>query len=101
MNNSDQTLENSVLGLLSGKSSEDPFPLFAQMRGISSVVPIPLSMGGINHQAWMVTRMEEAMQVLKDHTHFTVDRSSIDINSNVQKNLAKKKRIIRLSHVSY
>ncbi|WP_176585865.1 cytochrome P450 family protein [Priestia megaterium] len=92
MNNSDQTLGKSVLSLLSGESSENPFPLFAQMRGISSVIPIPFSMQGINHQAWMVTHMEEAMQVLKDHTRFTVDPSFIDSNSNIEKNLAKNSK---------
>ncbi|MEH7321086.1 cytochrome P450 [Priestia megaterium] len=86
MDNSDQTLGKSLLDVLSGKSSDNPFPLFTQMRGMGSVVPIPFSMGGINHQAWVVTRMEETMQVLKDHTHFTVDRRSIVSSSAIEKN---------------
>lgn len=38
----------------------------------------------------MVTRIEEGMQVLKDHIRFTVDRSSIDGNSNSKKTLVDK-----------
>ncbi|MCP3739388.1 cytochrome P450 family protein [Rossellomorea sp. BNER] len=84
MNNSDQRLpEKAVLGLLSGESGENPFPLFAQIREVGSVIPIPSPMGGTNQQSWMVTRMEEAMQVLKDHSRFTVDQSSIDGQSDI------------------
>jgi cytochrome P450 len=85
MNHSDHSLpEKAVLGLLSGESGENPFPLFAQVREIGSVIPIPSPMGRTNQQTWMVTRMEEAMQVLKDQTHFTVDQSSIDGYSDIR-----------------
>ncbi|RAS80724.1 cytochrome P450 [Priestia endophytica] len=79
MDNSNQGLpEKEVLGLLSGKNGEDPFPLFAQLRERGPVISIPSPIPGTNHQAWLVTRMEEAMQLLKDHTHFTVDQSTIE-----------------------
>ncbi len=81
MNTPDQTVsEEAMLSLFSGGSAElmaNPFPLFAQMRSTGAVIPIPFPMAGTDHQAWAVTRMEEAVQVLKDHAHFTVDRSSI------------------------
>jgi cytochrome P450 len=56
-----------------GELSANPFPLFAQMRERGAVVPISLPIGGDSLQAWMVTRMEEAVRILKDHEHFTVD----------------------------
>ncbi|WP_028400677.1 cytochrome P450 family protein [Ectobacillus panaciterrae] len=89
MNNSDQTLsEKAILDVFSGKSGENPFPIFAQMRTMGAVIPIPSPMGEKNRQAWMVTRMEEAMQVLKDHAHFTVDGSSMADNSSIWQNNA-------------
>ena len=57
------------------------------MRAMGSVIPIPFPMGGTDRQAWMVTRMEEAMQVLKDHARFTVDASSIDGNNDIRQSL--------------
>ncbi|MNJ41654.1 cytochrome P450 family protein [Paenibacillus bouchesdurhonensis] len=69
--------EKAVFSLFSGESGDNPFSLFAQLRGIGSVIPIPFPMGSTDRPAWMVTRMEEAMLVLKDHQLFTVDSSSI------------------------
>ncbi|MCY7939627.1 cytochrome P450 [Bacillus inaquosorum] len=87
MNTSDQNVpENS---LFRDANSENPFPLFAKLRAMSPVIPIPNPMGGTG-QTWMVTRIEEGMQVLKDHIRFTVDRSSIDGNSNSKKTLVDK-----------
>lgn len=87
MNNPDQIVPEA-LSLFSGDSGENPFPLFAKMREMKSVIPIPFPMGGTNRQAWMVTRMEEAMQVLKDHAHFTVDPATIDGNNDFRKSLS-------------
>ncbi|SEI02164.1 Cytochrome P450 [Halobacillus karajensis] len=78
MKNSEQVVPNEVLGLLSGESVENPFPLLAKLRAIGSVVPIPNPLGERDRQAWMVTQMDVAMQVIKDHARFTVDPSSID-----------------------
>ncbi|MFY4774032.1 cytochrome P450 family protein [Metabacillus sp. RGM 3146] len=89
MNNSDKIVpEKAILSLFSGKSGENPFPLFAQMRELGCVIPISNPMGSTDRPAWMVTRMEEAMQVLKDHARFTVDGSSIDGNSDIRQNIA-------------
>jgi cytochrome P450 len=57
--------------------ANDPFSLFAQMRSLGAVVEIPFPIEGAPH-GWMVTRMEEAVHVLKDSKHFTVDRSIVD-----------------------
>lgn len=51
----------------------NPFPLFAQMRSIGAVIPISFPAAGTTRQTWAITHMEEVMQVLKDHVHFTVD----------------------------
>ncbi|GIP56259.1 cytochrome P450 family protein [Paenibacillus woosongensis] len=78
MNNSGGiTPEKAVFSLFSGENGDNPFPLFAQLRGMGSVIPVPFPIGGTDYPAWMVTRIEEAMLVLKDHHHFTVDSSSI------------------------
>ena len=60
-----------------GQFVANPFPMFAQMRSMGAVVQVPLPFGDGTNKAWMVTRMEEAVQVLKDK-RFTVDRSVID-----------------------
>ncbi|MEC0184647.1 cytochrome P450 [Paenibacillus peoriae] len=87
MNDSNQPVpEKEVLSVFSGESGENPFPLFAKIRATGAVIPIPFPMGGTDQQTWMVTRMEEAMQVLKDHVRFTVDRRYINSNSNIEQN---------------
>lgn len=88
MNHSKQTLpEQAILGVLSGKSGENPFPLFAQMREMGSVIPIPFPLGGSDNQAWIVTHMEEAMKVLKDNDHFCVDPKTIDRSNDIKDSL--------------
>jgi cytochrome P450 len=64
-----------------GQFVANPFPMFAQMRSMGAVVQVPLPFGDGTHKAWMVTRMEEAVQVLKDK-RFTVDRSVIDSDNS-------------------
>src|ERR1700680_4028094 len=63
-----------------GQFSAHPFPMFAQMRAMGAVVPVPFSFDP-SQKVWMVTRMEEAVQVLKDK-HFTVDRSLVANSSD-------------------
>ncbi|MEH7418318.1 cytochrome P450 [Neobacillus drentensis] len=87
MKNSEQIIQDRVLGLLSGHNTEDPFPLFVQMRKMGSVFPIQLPMGGEDNQVWMATRMEEVMQVLKDHARFTVDSRGLGDNNHIQQSL--------------
>lgn len=69
------TSSTDVASLFSGELSANPFPFFAQMRELGAVVPIPFPLGG-DSRAWMVTRIEEAVRILKDHQHFTVDPRS-------------------------
>ncbi|ULL16936.1 cytochrome P450 [Paenibacillus sp. H1-7] len=90
MNPSDHSIsEQGAFNLFSEESVKNPFPLFAQMRAMGSVIPIPNPMGGTG-QAWMILRMEEAMQVLKDHARFTVDPTTIDGNNDIRAGLADK-----------
>jgi cytochrome P450 len=70
--------EKDLFSLFTGENPElvaSPFALFAQLRSMGAVVPLPFSWG--LGRTWAVTRMEEAVQVLKDHAHFTVDRRSL------------------------
>ncbi len=79
MDTDQSTSKNAAFSLFSGDSgklAENPFPSLAQLRAMGAVVPIPFPFMG-NRRAWAVTRMEEAVQVLKDHIHFTVDASSL------------------------
>ncbi|WP_340017140.1 cytochrome P450 [Paenibacillus sp. FSL K6-1318] len=88
MNHSNnQTSEKAEFNLFSEENSKDPFAIFAQMRSKGSVVPIPNPMGGAG-QTWIVTRMDVAMEVLKDHSRFTVDMNSIDSGNDIRKNLS-------------
>src|SRR6266566_463098 len=59
-----------------GQFAANPFPMLAQMRAMGAIVQVPLPYGDGTYKAWMVTRMEEAVQVLKDR-RFTVDRSAV------------------------
>lgn len=88
MNHSDKIApEQAILGVLSGKSEDDPFQIFAQVREIGSVVRLPFPMGESDNQAWIATRLEEAMKVLKDQEHFCVDPKSIGKNKNIKESL--------------
>lgn len=85
MYNPDQMISgNDMFSLFSGDNAEllaNPFPLFAQIRSMSAIMPLPFSLGDADRHAWMVTRMEEAVQVLKEHGRFTVDPSSIGVSN--------------------
>ncbi|MDN3426641.1 cytochrome P450 [Microbacterium sp. APC 3898] len=88
MNDSNHvTPEQAIVGLLSGKSRENPFVVFEQIRQTGSVVQLPFPMGETNNKAWVVTHMEEALKVLKDQEHFCVDPTSIDKNSTIKQSL--------------
>ncbi len=79
--------EQALLKVLSGKSEENPFSVFAQTREVGSVVQLPFPMGQSENQAWAVTHFEEALKVLKDQEHFCVDPKSIDKDSNIKDSL--------------
>jgi cytochrome P450 len=88
MNLSDQNAaEKPAFSLFGSENAENPFPLFAQLRQMGSLIPIPNPITGTG-QAWIVTRMEEAMQVLKDHVRFTVDPGTIAGGMNIRAALA-------------
>lgn len=68
-------------GLFSEAFRADPFPLFAQLRSKGAVVALPSGSGVSSF--WMVTQLEEAVQVLKNQL-FTVDPSMIPLDDNQQ-----------------
>ncbi|HVU69573.1 MAG TPA: cytochrome P450 [Ktedonobacteraceae bacterium] len=81
----------NMFSLFSGDNPElvaNPFALFAMIRSLSAVMPLPFPMAGTAQQMWMTTRMEESAQVLKDHARFTVDPGSIGISSPFGQNKA-------------
>jgi cytochrome P450 len=84
--------DNTIFSLFSGDNAEivaNPFGLFALMRSMSAVIPLPFPFGGADRKAWMVTRMQEAVQILKDQAHFTVDPSSIGVEGLFGRNSAE------------
>lgn len=71
--------DNSIFSLFAGDNPEviaNPFPTVAQLRAMGPVVRLPFPLYGLG-QGWVVTRMEEVIQVLRDHGRFTVDPRSI------------------------
>jgi cytochrome P450 len=68
-------------GFFSTEFAANPFPLFAQLRSAGAVVAVPF--GSEGESVWMVTRLEEAVQVLKNQL-FTVDPSTISRDENQQ-----------------
>ena len=71
-----------------GQFSANPFPMFAQMRAMGAVVPVPFSFDP-SQKVWMVTRMEEAVQVLKDK-RFSVDRSLVANTNEAMRQRAQR-----------
>jgi cytochrome P450 len=69
------TAPGSPFSFFGEAMAENPFPLFAHMRAASPVVPFTLPWTN-EHQGWLITRMQEAVQILKDK-RFTVDRRRI------------------------
>ncbi|MBA2678679.1 MAG: cytochrome P450 [Ktedonobacteraceae bacterium] len=75
--------EGASMNFFGPAFAENPFPAFTQMRAAGAVVPIPAPFVGGEQQVWLVTRLEEAVQVLKDR-QFTVDMSTINEESASQ-----------------
>lgn len=73
-------VDATALGLLSGQLTENPFPALAQLRGMGAVLPASLPFGNGTNKTWIVTRLEEAIYILKNHRLFTVDSAKIDPN---------------------
>lgn len=70
-------------GFFSKEVAANPFPLFAQLRSAGAVVAVPVPFGSEGQSVWMVTRLEEAVQVLKNQL-FTVDPSTISHDDDQQ-----------------
>ena len=81
--------EQSIPNLFSGENIENPFPLFSQMRQGGALIPIPNPMGGTSQQAWMTTRMDETMHVLKNQALFTVDPNKLSEKNDLRESLAE------------
>ncbi|GHO82234.1 cytochrome P450 family protein [Dictyobacter formicarum] len=75
------TSSSNVLG---DQLLKDPFSLFAQMRVMGAVLPAPFPTS-TQQKAWMVIRMQEALQVLKDSQRFTLDYAAAQDNALVQR----------------
>lgn len=89
MDRSKQSVSDQAgFSFFGGENVTDPFPLFAQLRASGAVIPIPNPLGG-SGGTWIVTQMEEAIQVLKDHARFTVDPSSLDGHQDIRRTLAE------------
>lgn len=71
--------------------SEDPFPFYEKMRSEGPIVQVAIPDNQGTQIAWMVTRFEEAIRVLKDQEHFTVDPWSV----NVQRFMERREKILK------
>lgn len=69
-----------AFGLFRGEAAESAFSLSARLRSMGAVVPLFAPADGSGRGVWAVTRMEEAVKVLKDHAHFTVDPRSVGVD---------------------
>lgn len=82
---SDQSApDTSMLNMFSNAFTENPFPLFSQIRALGAVVPLPLPFEDSPNGAWMVTRLEEAVQILKDHRRFTIDAMAAETDNRLR-----------------
>lgn len=70
-------------GFFSKEVVANPFPLFAQLRSQGAVVAVPAPFESSGPSVWMVTRLEEAVQVLKNQL-FTVDPSTVSCGDDQQ-----------------
>jgi len=62
---------------LFGLNPANPYPAFAKLRAQGAVVPAPIPAAYRQGAVWLVTRFDEAVQVLKD-PRFTIDASALD-----------------------
>ncbi len=84
MNTGDNSTPRELVptGLFSKDFIANPFPLFMQMRSAGAVVEVPAPFRPGKQSLWLVTRLEEAVQVLKNQV-FTVDPTMISRDENV------------------
>ncbi len=77
MHQSPTTAESTSRPSLFGLDPANPYPMLAQLRALGAVVPVPIPAAYRQGAVWMITRFDEAVQVLKD-PRFTVDASALD-----------------------
>lgn len=90
LNKSD--ISSEVLGVLSGKSEENPFFVFSKTCDIGPIIPISNPIGDTDNQTWIVVHMEEAVQILKNAKQFTVDPTSIEEKENFRDKINSKEK---------
>lgn len=76
--------------LFESQSIANLFPLLAQMRSTAAVVQMPVPTRKGPQQAWIVTRLQEAMQVLKKSELFTVDASQLEGNEFFKRRASRR-----------
>ena len=62
---------------LFGLNPANPYPAFAKLRAQGAVVPVPLPAAYRQGVVWLVTRFDDAVQVLRD-PRFTIDARVLD-----------------------
>lgn len=72
----------SPLQFFGKELAENPFPLLTQMRTMGPLIPFP-SPWSSSQQGWLVTRLSEAVNILKDK-RFTVNSAQVFANDASQ-----------------
>ena len=91
--------EGASMNFFGPAFAENPFPVFTQMRSVGAVVPIPAPFVGGDQQVWLVTRLEEAIQILKDR-QFTVDPSTINSQDDTWSDTSSPGHLLGQSMIS-
>lgn len=84
------TEETPLPGLFGGESTENLFPLLARMRSTAAMAQVLVPTRRGPQKAWLVTRLEEAIQVLRRDELFTVDPSQISTNEFFQRRASRR-----------
>lgn len=83
--------EAQAQGIFGAGFTSDPFPTLAKMRSMPPVLQetIPTRRGP--QKAWMVTRLEEAVQVLRRNDLFTVDPSQVGASDYFRRRASRRR----------
>lgn len=65
--------------------AENPFSFYEKMRSEGPIVQVTIPDNQGTQTAWMVTRFEEAVKVLKEQKHFTVDPWSVNAKRFIER----------------
>jgi cytochrome P450 len=87
----DTSSETRPGNLFGDEFTSNPFPMLAKMHSMPPVIQetIPTRKG--LQKAWMVTRLEEAVQVLKRNDLFTVDPSQVGANDYFRRRASRRR----------